>query len=43
MNNEKNLRNYLGLGSEVYDLSKPNPSEDVYAFYSETIVYECRK
>lgn len=29
----KNLSTYLSLCTEVYDLSKPNPPEDAYAFY----------
>lgn len=29
----KQLDSYLGLCTEVYDLSKPNPPEDAYAFY----------
>jgi SAM-dependent methyltransferase len=31
----KKLDTYLGLCTEVYELSKPNPSEDAYAFYLE--------
>jgi ribosomal protein S18 acetylase RimI-like enzyme len=31
----KNLDTYLSLCTEVYDLSKPNPPEDAYAFYLE--------
>ena len=30
---EQKLDTYLGLCTEVYDLSKPNPPEDAYAFY----------
>lgn len=31
----KILNTYLSLCTEVYDLSKPNPSEDDYAFYRD--------
>lgn len=31
--NIKTLDTYLSLCTEVYDLSKPNPPEDAYAFY----------
>lgn len=31
----KQLDTYLGLCTEVYDLSKPNPPEDAYAFYRD--------
>ena len=31
----KNLDTYLSLCTEVYELSKPNPPEDAYAFYLE--------
>lgn len=31
----KKLDTYLGLCTEVYDLSKPNPPEDAYAFYRD--------
>lgn len=30
---DKTLDTYLSLCTEVYDLSKPNPPEDAYAFY----------
>ena len=33
--NKKTLDTYLSLCSEVYDLSKPNPPEDAYAFYRD--------
>ena len=33
--NIKNLDTYLSLCTEVYDLSKPNPPEDAYAFYRD--------
>ena len=29
----KQLRTYLNLCTQVYDLSKPKPPEDAYAFY----------
>ncbi|ETZ04954.1 class I SAM-dependent methyltransferase [Holospora undulata] len=32
---DKALDTYLSLCSEVYDLSKPNPPEDAYAFYRD--------
>jgi ribosomal protein S18 acetylase RimI-like enzyme len=31
----KQLDTYLSLCTEVYDLSKPNPPEDAYAFYRD--------
>ncbi len=31
----KTLNTYLSLCTEVYDLSKPNPPEDAYAFYRD--------
>lgn len=31
------LDTYLGLCTEVYDLSKPNPPEDAYRFYREYV------
>lgn len=31
----KTLNTYLSLCTEVYELSKPNPPEDVYAFYRD--------
>ena len=31
----KALDTYLSLCTEVYDLSKPNPEEDDYAFYRD--------
>ena len=33
--NVKTLDTYLSLCTEVYDLSKPNPPEDAYAFYRD--------
>jgi hypothetical protein len=33
--NNKTLDTYLSLCTEVYDLSKPKPPEDAYAFYRE--------
>lgn len=36
--NIKNLDTYLSLCTEVYDLSKPNPPEDAYAFYRDYVV-----
>jgi hypothetical protein len=33
--NIKTLDTYLSLCTEVYDLSKPNPPEDAYAFYRD--------
>ncbi len=33
--NNKTLETYLSLCTEVYELSKPNPPEDAYAFYRE--------
>ena len=35
---DKTLNTYLSLGTEVYDLSKPNPPEDAYAFYRNYVV-----
>ena len=32
---DKTLDTYLSLCSEVYELSKPNPPEDAYAFYRD--------
>lgn len=32
---DKTLNTYLSLCTEVYDLSKPNPPEDDYAFYRD--------
>lgn len=32
---DKTLDTYLSLCTEVYDLSKPNPPEDTYAFYRD--------
>ena len=32
---KKTLETYLSLCTEVYDLSKPNPPEDAYAFYRD--------
>lgn len=32
---DKTLNTYLSLCAEVYDLSKPNPQEDAYAFYRD--------
>ena len=32
---DKALETYLSLCTEVYDLSKPNPPEDAYAFYRD--------
>ena len=32
---DKTLNTYLSLCTEVYDLSKPNPPEDAYAFYRD--------
>jgi ribosomal protein S18 acetylase RimI-like enzyme len=34
----KKLNTYLGLCTEVYDLSKPNPPEDAYAFYRDYVM-----
>jgi len=34
----KKLDSYLGLCTEVYDLSKPNPPEDDYAFYRDYVM-----
>ncbi len=34
----KNLETYLSLCTEVYDLSKPNPPEDAYAFYRDYVM-----
>ena len=31
----KQLDTYLNLCTEAYDLSKPNPPEDAYAFYRD--------
>lgn len=33
--NDKTLDTYLALCTEVYDLSKPHPPEDAYAFYRD--------
>lgn len=33
----KKLNTYLSLCTEVYDLSKPNPPEDAYAFYRKYV------
>ncbi len=33
--NKKTLDTYLSLCTEVYELSKPNPPEDAYAFYRD--------
>ncbi len=33
----KKLDTYLNLCTEVYDLSKPNPPEDAYAFYRDYV------
>ena len=35
---DKTLDTYLSLCTEVYDLSKPNPPEDAYAFYRDYAV-----
>ncbi len=35
--NIKTLDTYLSLCTEVYDLSKPNPPADAYAFYEEYV------
>ena len=35
---DKTLNTYLSLCTEVYDLSKPNPLEDAYAFYRDYVV-----
>ncbi|WP_288985214.1 class I SAM-dependent methyltransferase [uncultured Flavobacterium sp.] len=32
---DKTLDTYLSLCTEVYELSKPNPPEDAYAFYRD--------
>ena len=34
----KHLDTYLSLCTEVYDLSKPNPPEDAYAFYRDYVM-----
>lgn len=34
----KQLDTYLGLCAQVYDLSKPNPPEDAYAFYRDYVM-----
>lgn len=34
----KNLDTYLSLCTEVYDLSKPNPPEEDYAFYRSYVI-----
>ncbi len=34
----KQLDTYLSLCTEVYDLSKPNPPEDAYAFYRDYVM-----
>ena len=36
--NKKTLDTYLSLCTEVYDLSKPNPPEDAYAFYRDYVM-----
>jgi SAM-dependent methyltransferase len=36
--NKKTLDTYLSLCTEVYDLSKPNPPEDAYAFYRNYVM-----
>lgn len=36
-NKQASLDTYLGLCTEVYDLSKPNPPEDAYHFYREYV------
>ena len=36
--NMKTLGTYLSLCTEVYDLSKPNPPEDAYAFYRDYVI-----
>ena len=35
---DKTLDTYLSLCTEVYELSKPNPPEDAYAFYRDYAV-----
>lgn len=35
---DKTLNTYLSLCTEVYELSKPNPPEDAYAFYRDYVV-----
>jgi SAM-dependent methyltransferase len=35
---DKTLDTYLSLCTEVYDLSKPNPPEDAYAFYRDYVM-----
>ncbi len=35
---DKTLDTYLSLCREVYDLSKPNPPEDAYAFYRDYVM-----
>jgi hypothetical protein len=34
----KKLDTYLNLCTEVYDLSKPNPPENAYAFYRDYVM-----
>ena len=34
----KQLNTCLSLCTEVYDLSKPNPPEDAYAFYRDYVI-----
>lgn len=34
----KTLDTYLSLATQVYDISKPNPPEDVYAFYRNYVL-----
>lgn len=36
--NKETLDTYLSLCTEVYELSKPNPPEDAYAFYRDYVV-----
>ena len=36
--NIKTLASYLRLCTEVYDLSKPNPPKDAYAFYRDYVI-----
>lgn len=36
--NKKPLDTYLNLCTQVYDLSKPNPPEDAYAFYRSYVM-----
>lgn len=35
---QQKLDTYLGLCTEVYDLSKPKPPEDAYAFYRDYVL-----